>query len=198
MGALVRTVAPILEPVSPLDVLYQARVDADTTEIGIVNDYAIAAREWVEDYTERSLMLQTWTQTLDGGFSAMIQLRRGPLLPAGTLTIEYVDTDGATQTLGSSVYQIDRNSQPPRIITAHGESWPTVRAQLASVTVTYQAGYGATSAAVPQSIRNAITMLGGYWFDQRFPVSQNTRLFEIPWGVKGLLDRYRDPWYRAA
>lgn len=198
MGALNRTVTPILEPVSPRDVLRQARVDADTSELGIVNGYAVAAREWTEDHLDRSLMPQTWTRTLDGQFPRIINLRRGPLLPGGALTVDYVDVDGISQTLNPSVYQVDRESWPPRIALAFDQTWPDVRRQMSSITVVYQTGYGAEDSAVPQSIRNAMTMLAGYWFDQRFPATSSTRLFPIPWGVEALLQSHRDVWYQTA
>ena len=172
MGSLTRTVAPTVEPVTPAEVACQARIDA-TTELGLTHGYALAAREWAEDHMDRSLLPQTWQQTLDWGFPSEILLRRGPLLPGGTLVVSYVDADGATQTLSTSIYQVDRDSDPPRIRQAWGEVWPTVRDQMAAVTVTYQGGYGAASGAVPQSIRNAIVMLAAYWYDQRLPVTSS-------------------------
>lgn len=192
MVSLVRTVAPTVEPITTGDVIAQARVASDTPELGLVRDYMIAAREWAEAYTERSFLTQTWRMEFDWRFPAEVRLRRGPV--SAVSSIAYTDTAGDAQTLSSSLYQVDLASDPPRIRPAYGQQWPEVREQYAAVRVTYVAGYGAAAYQVPQPIRNAITMLAAYWFDQRVPVAEKA-LVDVPWGTKALLDPYRSQWY---
>lgn len=195
MGSLVRTVPPTTEPIIVQDVIAQGRIAGDTTELQLILDYAIAARDWAEDYAERSFMPQTWQQQYDWRWPREMRLRRGPVTAVSSIT--YVDTAGVSQTLSTSLYQVDLNSDPARIREAYQQVWPVIREQYAAVTVTYTAGYGTAPSDVPRPIRNAIIMLAAYWFDQRMPVMDRTAS-EVPWGIKALLDPYRQMWYAAA
>ena len=77
-------------------------------------------------------------------------------------SIQYVDDAGDTQTLSTSLYQVDTKSQPGRIIPAYGESWPTVRSDtLNAVTVNFVAGYGDDPEDVPAGLRHAVKLICG-------------------------------------
>lgn len=97
-----------------------------------------AARDIVEGFTHRALVLQTFDQVLDK-FPAQINLTRSPLRKLVSIT--YTDTDGITQTLSASKYEIDDKSEPARVHAAYGEVWPSSRDTLNAVTVKFQAGH---------------------------------------------------------
>lgn len=163
--ALLRTVGPALEPVSIHDLKAQARIDTDA-ETGLIYDYILTARQYAEEETQRSFLTQTWQETLDSGFpDGVIELHRGPVQSITSIT--YVDSDGATQTLSSSVYQTDLNADPPVITLAHGQSWPATRSQRANVTITYVTGYGDDVVDIPAPIRQAIQMLAAALYQRR-------------------------------
>lgn len=194
MAALTRTIAPVAEPVQLADIQAQARVET-YDEIGLINRYMRAAREWVENYTERSLITQTWRQTLDRAFPDTIRLFRGPVQAISDFT--YVDQDGIEQTLDAAVYDTDLNSDPALIMLAENQVWPQVRDQLGAITVTYTAGYGDTADDVPEQLRLAIMQLGTFWYDNRASVIVGDRMSPTPFGVTELLDQYRIFWQQT-
>lgn len=80
-------------------------------------------------------------------------------------TVEYVDTDGATQTLASSVYDLKEHKARPYITLGYDESWPDTREEDAAITVTYQSGY--TASTMPSSLKSAILLQGGTFYEFR-------------------------------
>ena len=113
---------------------------------------------------------------------------RPPLQSVTSIT--YVDDAGDTQTLSSSLYQVDTKSQPGRIIPAYGESWPTVRSNtLNAVTVNFVAGYGDDPEDVPAGLRHAVKFLCGHWFEQRETVviGNGITIETVPMAVDALL-----------
>lgn len=97
-----------------------------------------SARQHVESETNRVLIRQSRQYTLDH-FPWRIELPKSPL--RAVTSIIYIDTSGTPQTLADTQYQVDARSDTPRIIPAHGESWPGVRHNLNAVSVNYSGGY---------------------------------------------------------
>lgn len=168
-------VAPTGEPLTLAEVRPFARVDADDTSqdttIGIL---IAAARRYAENYTGRRLMTQTLRAVADGfpgsaihllpwgGYAQrtvirrpddelLIKLLRGPVTAITSIT--YVDTAGALQTLDPAAYIFDSSDLVQRIAPAFGLTWPAARVQLASVKITFVAGY-ADAASIPATFRN--------------------------------------------
>lgn len=163
------------------------RVDAsdEDTYIGALIKAAI---EWCERFTKRSFVQTTWQLQLDQ-FATLIELPRPPLISVDQ--VDYVDTSGVSQTLASSVYQVDTKAEPGRLCEAYGQTWPTTRDQIAAVTITYKAGYGATAASVPDAIVHAVKLLVAHWFESREPVITGTIVTPVPLTVERLLWPYR-------
>ena len=148
------------------------------TDDALLTVYLVAIREDVEAFLGRSLLTQTWRLTLDAFPCAeVIALPRPPLLTVTSLA--YVDGNGATQTYASSNYTVDTDAYVGRIVIGYNLIWPTTRDQPNAITITYTAGYGATSASVPQSIRAAILLgLSDLW-ENRTP-SQDGIVAHLP------------------
>jgi len=183
MAALVQTVAPAAEPVLATEQLIFARID-DPIETNLVTDLLVAAREMVEELTHLQCIAATYEQYLDE-FPPVILLRKSPVSTVSSVT--YTDSDGAVQTLATTEYQYDLNAWPARVMPAYGKSWPTSRAQLNSVKVSFVAGFGASGASVPQRVRQAIRLLAAHWFENR-EETMETDLKIIPHGVRALLN----------
>lgn len=147
--------APDVEPVTTAEVKTELRLtttDHDT----MISNKIIACRMAAEAYLHRALITQTivayWTD-----FEARMELPYGN---AQSVThIKYLDGDGTQQTLAATRYRADLKSLAPWIGLEYNQSWPTTRGVSNSIEVTYVAGYGATSAAVPEPIRAAIIAL---------------------------------------
>lgn len=107
------------------------------------------------------------------------------------ISITYVDSDGAPQTLAADQYLVDAKSQPARIAPAYGLSWPATRQQANAVTVRFVAGYGA-AAAVPACIKHWMLLQIKSGYDSRDQFVPGMIMAKIPSEyVDGLLDSER-------
>jgi uncharacterized phiE125 gp8 family phage protein len=182
-------------PVSVADAKEHLRV-VDTTEdddyIGLLID---AATTCCEDYCDRTFADKTYTVAFDDFFGTRIELPRPPVrlnatAASATVTISYVDTGGATQTLtwsqsGTQNFRLDRDHVPALIYPTYLDVWPSVRIDDKSVQITYLAGYGG-AANVPKPAVHAIKMLVGHWYANREAVGNVGQ--NVPMGVAALLE----------
>ncbi len=180
---------PTIEPVSLEEAKRHLRVEADGENVDIAG-LIISAREWCEAHTERQFVTATWQWTLDGFPNAGATLWVPKPLLQSVTSIQYIDADGVTQTWNVSKYDVDTDLKPGRIVPAFGESWPTTRSDIDSVTIVFVAGYGAET-AVPFKVRQAIKLLVGHWFANRESVLVGPRATTAPQAVEALLDTER-------
>lgn len=188
---LKRTVAPVLLPVSldlAKDHLRVTHNDEDT----LIQAYLKSATTKVENDTRRGFITQTWAQYLDDFCDDLILLRRCPVIAVSSIT--YVDTNGTTQTVTSSDYQVDVASEPARVYPAYGVVWPTVRSRrLNAVTVTFTVGYGDTPTFTDpnfQLAQQAILLLATNFYRMRCPVSE-TSVVPAPLSYEALIEALR-------
>lgn len=149
------SVAPAAEPVTADQARQWARVDeGDTAYDADLDVLVAAARAHVEQYTGTKLVTQT-IQVLCDYFSDFARLPLGPVQSISS--VAYVDTEGATQTLATSVYELiklDPSGVEARIALKYGQSWPA-QTPGSRITVTLVAGY----ATVPEDVTLALRML---------------------------------------
>lgn len=126
------------------------------------------AERYVEDYTQRQLLTATWTLTLDSFPEWEIKLPRPPLQSVTSIT--YInDLDGSTATLSTTAYRVSTNGMLGRITPNYNDTWPTPRAVIDAVTITYIAG--ATDAAdVPREAIRAAKLLTAHYYANRTAV----------------------------
>lgn len=180
------------EPVSLDEIKLHLRLStASTVEDSLLTAYIKAARAYAENYTKRAFGQQTWELTLNGFPSSGIELARPPLSTASTdVTITYVDTSGASQTLGSTVYTVDIYSEPGRVTTAYNNDWPDTRDQDNAVKVTFKTGY--SSSVIPEDIKHWIKLRVGSMYEHRESVTVGESFNNLRRDyVDGLLDRHR-------
>jgi uncharacterized phiE125 gp8 family phage protein len=161
-----------------------------------------AAREWTEAYLSRALIHQRLTMTLES-FPVSedeVSLPMPPMATAGTTTavsLTYTLQSGATATLSTSTYRVSRYSTPGEIQTIYGGTWPADQIQDENaISVTWWAGYGATGSSVPASIRHAILMLVGYWYENRSTVLVGSISKQLEFAVESLLSSQKWGSYR--
>lgn len=179
---------PAIEPVSLADFKLHAKVDQSADD-GMIPGLIKAARIKAEKYTGRAFVTKTIVLGIDYWFPDEIGL---PWPPALSVTsIDYIDANGATQTLAGSVYQTDLRSEPARIRLADSQSWPGTRGRdFNAVVVTYTAGYGAIATDVPETIRTAVLMLAANLYKYREATAEHDAK-EVPFAVRSMLDPYR-------
>lgn len=187
--SLRRVTQPIVEPVSLSDAKAHCRIDSNIDD-AYVASLISAAREWVEDYIDRTLVYTQYQMRLDK-FPPEIELPRPPMAFSGTATavaVTYIQNEtGQTATLETSRYRVDRDSTPGVIRNLYGQSWPSYLDDQGSVTVTWWAGFGDSGSAVPVRAKHAMLMLVSTWYERRTAVD-NVGASEVPFGVKSLLD----------
>ena len=137
---LTKYTQPIADPVSLTAMKLHAKIDT-TADDEIVKSLIKAATEWCEKYEGRSYMIRTYKAYLDE-FEDEIYLPYPPLITVSS--IQYVDSNGDTQTLTSSVYTVDTSSTPGRVYLGYNQTWPVTRDIPKAVTITYVAGYATT------------------------------------------------------
>lgn len=154
---LTRTVDAAAELMTTAEAKTHLRVDT-TTDDAYIDTLVKAARLAAEERTSRATTNQTWVLKLDA-FPAgdEIRLPRPPL--SSVTSLDYVDGDGANQTWATSNYTVVTGEQPGAIKLAYNVNWPTTRAQVEAVTITYVAGYGAGASAVPAAFTHAAKLI---------------------------------------
>ncbi len=186
--------APASEPLSLEEAKLHLRLSTDATaEDDLVASLIVAAREHVETYTNRALITQTWYWKSHGFPCGDIIIPRPPLV--SITSISYVDSNGASQTwaAGSTGYQLIKPAGPKaqyaRVQPSYLIPYPQARSQPEAVTIEYVCGYG-DATAVPDSIKSAMRLLIGHWYENREVVNVGNITTELPFTVVALLGGY--------
>ena len=189
-NSVTRATGPAVEPLTVAEAKLHLRVDTteDDTYIGTL---ITAAREWVENYLDRTLITTQLILRAAEFPTEELELPRPPMVASGTATavvITYTLADTTTATLSTALYRVDRTSTPGNVAPIINGTWPSdVIEDANAVAVTYWAGYGPTSASVPATIRHAMLMLIGHWYDRRSAVLTGTISKAIEFAVESLL-----------
>ncbi len=185
MGLKVIT-APTVEPITLTEAKAHCRVDI-TDDNDLITRLITAVREQAELLTERALAPTTFGLYLDAFPSEGIALPRPPY--TSLTSIQYVDDDGATQTLASDQYAVDDKQEPSWVLPAYNVDWPDTRDEANAVRITYQAGY--IAADCPAPIKAWMLAAIAATYGQRELIAQSDRVPSMVRFLDGLLDRYR-------
>jgi uncharacterized phiE125 gp8 family phage protein len=192
---------PAQEPLTIAEAKIAARALSDVSdEDGLFAEWIATSREYVENFTRRALLTQTWALKLDGfGTSAymscgVMTLPKPPLI--SITSIVYLDGAGATQTWASSNYRVDTETGPDvgraRITPAYGVSWPQTYPVTNAVTVTFVAGYGTAPESLPSTMLSNMRSRVAYYYQHREPVAVGVGIgaIELPNYLDGPLYAY--------
>jgi len=171
------------ETISLTDVKNQLRITGTDSDDAL-RQFIAAMRHKAETYLGKTLVTATWQLKLDA-FCSVIYLPMSPI--QSITTIDYVDTDGATQTLASSGYQFDAGG---RLKPSYGNSWPPTRDQFDAVTITYVAGQ-THAGNVQEDIKMAMLLWVGACEINRENNIIGVNVAEIPNSAKSILAPYR-------
>jgi uncharacterized phiE125 gp8 family phage protein len=184
--ALIENTAPAEEPVTRAEAVLWMRY-VGSLQNDVIDSLIVAARKYVENWTGRTLVTTTWdyytNQLHDEQGCDSIELPTGNAIAISAIT--YTDLDNATQTLTSSLYELDNKSVINTVYRAPNQTYPTVLDKPNSVKITFTAGYGAAS-AVPATMKTAIKMMVGQCYENREGM-QMSELKENP-TIKQLLN----------
>lgn len=152
------------------------RVDFDDDD-ALLSLYLSAATSYFERASRRLLSQQTRTLTLGSFTDSML-----PFPPLVSLTsVQYVDGDGATQTLSASLYRLD-NTKPVPVIRFHG-ALPDLDPDVSDrVTITYVCGWNDPPADV---VRAVLELAAGYYLSRESVSLVQFR--PVPFGVENVI-----------
>ena len=204
---LIQTTAPGTEPVTLAEAKLHLRVDADLTADDTLITLLIgAARRYAEMYCNRSLITQRWRLVIDSfpGPSMIgvpigipytlpghaILLERGRVQAVDGIT--YTAMDGNEATMPITDWVAETASPIARVTPRFGKIWPIPLPQIGAVKVDFTAGYGDTSAAIPEGIKHWILLRTGTLYENREEVAviNKGKVEPLPF-IDGLLDPYR-------
>ena len=187
--SLVMTSGPALEPISLAEAKAHLRVDG-TAEDALIQSLIITSRLHIEAALGLALITQGWSFFLDrwpkGG---RIQLPLRPVVAIGQVRVWRID--GAAETLPPDAFLLDGHGMPPRLV-ATGELMPMEPGRpINGIEIGFTAGFGATPADVPATIRHALLLLVAHWYENREPVEIGAGVNAVPAMVSELLAPYR-------
>ena len=143
----VRTLTdPPYEPVSRTQAKLWCKVTA-TADDTLIDMLIKGMREYAENLTGRTFVQRTLQLILtgyqyleiDGTRRIGIELPYPPLISVESVT--YIDTDGATQTLATTEYNVHTWREPGIVIEDWDVTWPSYRREPDAIRVNYTAGY---------------------------------------------------------
>jgi uncharacterized phiE125 gp8 family phage protein len=194
--AIRRVTDPAVEALTLAEAKAQLRVEHadDDTYIAGINQ---GGREWLEERTNRSFVLQTWDFFQDAfpnSSERFIELPRGPVITAST--VKYTTTSATTaQELTATAWSLDNASEPARVWLREGQTWPTDELRKTNgVEVRYTAGFATSATGVPQRVKQALRLLVGNAYVNREAVvvgAQNQKLELAVDSLVAGLDRRR-------
>lgn len=176
---------PVIEPITVDDAKTHLRtLPGDTSEdSAIIAPLITAAREYCENVTGRALV----TQTIKAYPTRLEPLMRLPRPPISSVSsVRYTDAAGAVATMDAAAYAADDENivfyQIPQFVPS----------PLNPIEIAYTAGY----ATLPFSIRQAMLLLIGHWYNNREAVVVGpVTSVEVQVAVERLLNQWKVWWY---
>lgn len=190
-------IPPVLEPLGKEEVKRHLRIDGSEQDDYIV-ELIQAIRQFAEVFTNRQFMTATYDFFLDrfptsNGHSEFSQpeilIPRPPL--QSVTSISYVDLNGATQVLATSVYEVDTGLEPGIVRLKFDQSWPSTRTHANAITIRFVSGYQ-DETKIPATIKHAMKLHAGLLYENRESSITGTIITELKTGgIESLLWAHR-------
>lgn len=181
---MVKVIIPVIvEPVALSDVKQHLRLMDEQNEDLMLLQLISTAREYCEHFTRRAVAEQTLELLLD-------QFPKGKGIPLASpplrevISITYRNDTGTEIILTPSDYVVDVDTG--QVVSSPGIAWPVFSPfPVSPIRIRYMAGYD----IIPNTIRQALLMLVGHWYENR--EATGTASGEIAFSVHALLAPYR-------
>lgn len=158
---------PATTPVSLAEAKTHCRVDhsGDDTYITGLIGAAVGHLDGRAGILGRCIMEQVWVYPF-AKWPASGYLKID-IPDVSAAVVKYFDTDGAEQTVSSSVYRVERAVEGAHIWFTSGFTWPDLYIDRPSpISVTVTAAMPSTAPAL-QAIRHAMLLMIGHWYENR-------------------------------
>lgn len=162
---------PTTEPITVEEACDHLRIDYRDHD-DLIAGLITSARKWLEEAVLwRCLISQSCVDYFEC-FQDPMRLHWPPATAISSIT--YLDADGATQTLASTVYELGTIHGVPVVRLKYGQTFPVTRSHPDVVVVTYTAGYGTAGSNVPRPIRDALKLQVQQLYDGDDPARART------------------------
>lgn len=186
------SVVVITPPATPVVSVEEAKAHLRATDDDAYIASLVAAATCTIDgpagWLGRALVTQTLEWRGDDFRCREIALPYPPI--SVVVNVKYDDANGAEQTVPSGDYRLVGQPNQPRLVLAHGASWPSIRWHSEAVRIRYTAGYGAAD-DVPAPIKHAILLMVGHFYANREEVVIGSTAVEVPLAARSLLSPFR-------
>lgn len=178
------------EPVTTSYAKNHLRVDSSSDDT-LIGNLITAAREYAENYCQRSFVQHTYRADL-AYFADFMELPGGPVQSISGIKYYNTASPQVLTTLDSTVYGLQHNV----VFRNSGESWESHAVRPDAVQITYVTGYADTAspadtvANVPESVKAAILLVAADLYEYREGKIVGTIQSDNP-TVHALLHKYR-------
>ncbi len=184
---------PAVKPLSLSEAKAQLRVEHSDDDLLIDRLINVAVTYTdVQGSLGHAMISQKWGQWVAANPSQTVRLILGPVIEV--TAVKYYDVDGVLQTATLSDFEVTGTEFATIIGPKAGYSWPVTAQRSDAIRIEYTIGYGTSASDVPETIRHAIMLLVGHWYDNR-ENSGMDELSNIPFGYDALIGMHRRCWY---
>jgi uncharacterized phiE125 gp8 family phage protein len=185
--------APVNKPISLKEVKEQLRIEHPDDDVLITRliNVAVAYTD-VKGALGHAMITQKWGQWISANPTQQVELFLGPV--QSVTAVKYYDTDGVLQDDDVNNYDVFGTEHRIIVSPKSGFSWPTAQQRDDAIKIEYQVGFGDTAASVPETLRHALMLLIGHWYDNR-EQTQMDQLQDIPFGFMELMNMHKAHWY---
>ncbi len=159
------TTPPSVEPISLAEAKVHLRIthnDDDT----YISALIISARRAVEQRYDISLLQQSWSVFVDDWPD--VGIFDLPLFPVMSIAdVKIYGDDDVAATLDPAHYYLDTVSRAARLVLRMGRIFPPPGRRANGIEIKLVAGFGATAASVPSTIKQALLITLSDWFANR-------------------------------
>ena len=175
---------PTIEPVTADELRAHLAETVDGLPYDQADDLIATAREMIEETTGIAMINQTWRLVLDAwpsqraewwdgvrqgaiadinGAPDYVYLPRYPLASIDSVTV-YDDANTPAPVVVADTFNVDTYQKPGRMVLRNGATWPIALRNSNAIEVDYIAGFGATAASVPPTLRRAVKQVAAYLY----------------------------------
>ena len=150
------------------------------------------ATEHVQDLTGLKLITSVWySYRNDWPDNDHFDLPFAPLQSVASTGITYTPSSGGSLKFSSTEWQQDSVSIPPRVVLRYDDDWPSEQLDINNP-IRVKATYGyTTSGKIPASLKHAMLLMIGNWFEHRESIVMGVSPAEIPRYIMSMIDRYK-------